>query len=143
MVRGSLPAPLFGTREGAFSSPELGRVRGYLISCGTRQRKPFFAEIGGAAVASAAYVNSGSSEKSARPVSGKPSAPRPAVPVNGTSPIGKICPFFTPPKKRRRPPPSAAAGTLSPQVRQSRGAASPSPLPPSAKMSCAALRRMI
>ncbi len=47
MVRGSLPAPLFGTREGAFSSPEHGRVRVYLISCGTRQRKPFFAEIGG------------------------------------------------------------------------------------------------
>lgn len=40
MERGSLPAPLFGTREGAFSSPELGRVRAYLISCGTRQRKP-------------------------------------------------------------------------------------------------------
>ena len=56
MVRGSLPAPLFGTREGASSSPELGRVRGYLIACGTRQRKPFFAEIGDAAVASAAYV---------------------------------------------------------------------------------------
>lgn len=118
MVRGSLPAPLFGTREGAFSSPEHGRVRGYLISCGTRQRKPFFAEIGDAAVASAAYVNSGSSEKSARPVSGKPSAPRPAAPVNGTSPIGKICPFFTPPKKtppspaerrRRHPEPPSAA----------------------------------
>lgn len=48
MVRGSLPAPLFGTREGAFSSPEHERMPDYLISCGTRQRKPFFAEIGGA-----------------------------------------------------------------------------------------------
>lgn len=110
MERGSLPAPLFGTREGAFSSPELGRVRGYLISCGTRQRKPFFAEIGDAAVASAAYVAQAAVRSPARPVSGKPSAPRQAAPVSGTSPIGKICPFFTPPKKRRRPrraPPSA------------------------------------
>lgn len=40
MVRGRLPAPLFGTREGAFSSPEHERMPDYLISCGTRQRKP-------------------------------------------------------------------------------------------------------
>lgn len=103
MVRGSLPAPLFGTREGACSSPELGRVRGYLISCGTRQRKPFFAEIGGRSGGFCRVRRSGSCDKSARPVRGKPSAPRQAAPVNGTSPIGKICPFFEPPKKRRRP----------------------------------------
>ena len=116
----------------------------YLISCGTRQRKPFFAEIGGAAVASAAYVNSGSREKSGPAGAWQaPSAPRLAAPVDGTSPIVKICPFSDENKKRRRPPPSAAAGTLSPQARQSRGAASPAPLPSSAKMSCAALRRMI
>ncbi len=64
MVRGSLPAPLFGTREGAFSSPELGRVRGYLISCGTRQRKPFFAGNRGRSGGLCRIRRSGSREKS-------------------------------------------------------------------------------
>lgn len=64
MVRGSLPAPLFGTREGAFSSPEHGWVRSYLISCGTRQRKPFFAEIGGRCGGFCRMRRSGSCDKS-------------------------------------------------------------------------------
>ena len=98
-------------RAGAWLSYIMRNAAAQALLCGNRGRSGGFCRM----------RRSGSCDKSARPVRGKPSAPRQAAPVSGTSSIGKICPFFDEnPKKnaadpRRAPPPPHRAPSAAEQ----------------------------
>lgn len=103
------------------------------LLCGNRGRSGGFCRV----------RRSGSREKSGPAGEWQAFRTKAGSPRQRDIPHRQNLPVFYAPEKTPQTPPSAAVGTLSPQARQSRGAASPSPLPPSAKMSCAAPRRMI